>query len=517
MLDAPIIDAWDPEKVKIIPTFHPSWISCDDFIARVKSLKKRGFKCDVLYLAYPPQIKLSKTYKERFSKENINFSMQPFSGIYNGINYPDGYTAEEKAVMDCDGAECKTFLSLLMPSNLSKDYLYAEDCDITIQADGAVVYRSDSGAEEAIGNFLDAGIRLPENTALNRFKAKAMDRAMPIIIKEERVPEIIAQIPKYPRTYPPYRVFWTWDMLYSCNYTCAYCNIIRGRVNCSTEQTRHRIVELAVFKDIWDRIYDLYDSCAIRLTGGEPSIYPDFIKLVSFLTEKHVVNINTNLSFDIYKFMEKLSHQNICLNVSFHPEFITIENLMVKLRVLLKNGYGCSVCCVGYPPFLKDMERYKEILAHDNIPFNISPFMGAYEGRNFPNDYNEDERSILRRIANDPENKDDVNKKWLDFRMNEEKGKDKICRMGQTYAIILPNGDVKRCCSPFTKKIGSIFEKDFKIFDEAMLCDVDGKWNCPCFKAMLAGKEDSWTSLWVANEHSGRKKKKGVQQVSHEG
>jgi len=177
-------------------------------------------------------------------------------------------------------------------------------------------------------------------------------------------------------------------MLYSCNYTCAYCNIIRGRVNCNPEQTKHKIMELAVFKNIWDRIYDLYYSCAIRLTGGEPSIYPDFIRLVAFLTEKHVVNINTNLSFDIYKFMEKVPHQNVCLNVSFHPEFITIEDLMVKLRVLMKNGYGCSVCCASYPPFLKDLERYKEILAGDNIPFNMSPFMGTYESRNFPNDYN---------------------------------------------------------------------------------------------------------------------------------
>jgi MoaA/NifB/PqqE/SkfB family radical SAM enzyme len=279
-------------------------------------------------------------------------------------------------------------------------------------------------------------------------------------------------------------------------------------VNCTPEQTRYKIFKPEVFKDIWDRIFELYHSGVIRLTGGEPSIYPGFLEIVSFLTKKHTVNINTNLSFDIYKFMEKISYQNVCINVSFHPEFITIEDLMVRLRALKKNRYGCSVCCVGYPPFLKDLERYKEILGGDNIPFNMSPFMGNYEGRNFPNDYNEDERTILRRITNDTagKDKDEVNKKWLEFRMHEEKHKDKMCRMGQTYAIILPNGDVKRCCSPFTKTIGNIFQKDFRIFEESKPCDIDEKWNCPCFKAMLSGKEDSWMPLWAAKEHSMYKK-----------
>jgi len=512
MMDMSMIGAWNPEKVEIIPTLHPSWVNCDDFIVMVKMLKDKGFVRNILYLAYPPQLQLSKLYKEKFNKENLTFSIQPFSGICNGINYPDGYTAEEKAILSYDGAEYQSPLSRLMPSSLSKDYLYAKDCDITIQPDGAAVCRNDSGEEQAVGNFFDDNFMLPENIVSRRFQVNTIDNAISVSETEERVSEITAQIPRYPLTYPPYRVFWTWDMLYSCNYTCAYCNIIRGRVNCNPEQTKHKIVELKVLKDIWDRIFELYDSCAIRLTGGEPSIYPGFMQLVSFLTEKHVVNINTNLSFDIYKFMEKVPHQNVCLNVSFHPEFITIEDLMVKLRVLLKNGYGCSVCCVGYPPFLKDMERYKEILAHDDIPynlsisFNISPFMGNYEGRNFPNDYNENERSVLRKIANDPCVKDDTNKEWLNFRMNEEKRKDKMCRMGQTYAVILPNGDVKRCCSPFTKKIGNIFEKDFKIFDSAMPCDIDEKWNCPCFKAMLVGKENSWMPLWAANKHLAYKK-----------
>jgi MoaA/NifB/PqqE/SkfB family radical SAM enzyme len=166
---------------------------------------------------------------------------------------------------------------------------------------------------------------------------------------------------------------------------------------------------------------------------------------------------------------------------------------------------------VGYPPFLNDLERYKEILTQDNIPFSISPFMGSHETRNFPKDYNEEERQILRRLTNDPWGKDETSKKWLDFRINEEKPRgDKMCRMGQTYAIILPNGDVKRCCSPFSKKIGNIFEKDFRILDNPEPCDVNGKGECPCFKAMLVGKEDSWMPLWNVYKHSVYKQEKGI-------
>jgi len=522
-------DAWDPKKIEIIPTFHPSCVSLGDFMAKAKLLKDKGFVRNVLYLAYPPQMQLIKFYMEKFSNENIPLSISPFFGTYNGVDYPGGYNKEEKALLASCSRGHKIYLLEPVPENISPNQLYTADCDVTIKADGTAAYCSDSGKQEIIGNFFDNNFILPEKIMPRISQINIIDNQVSLREKEGYPSEntiyikddksrsedtanqvLEPQIPRYPRTYPPYRVFWTWDMLYSCNYTCAYCNIIRGRVNCAPEQTKHKIVELEALKDIWDRIFELYYSCAIRLTGGEPSIYPGFIQLVSFLTEKHVVNLNTNLSFDIHKFMERVLPQNVCINVSFHPEFITIEDLMVKLRALMKNGYGCSVCCVGYPPFLKDLERYKKILAGDNIPFNMSPFMGSYEARNFPGDYNEDERVILRKITDDPGAKDDTNKKWLDFRMNEEKRKDKLCRMGQTYAAILPNGDVKRCCSPFTKKIGNIFEKDFKIFDDAMPCDIDEKWNCPCFKAMLVGKENSWMPLWAANEHSAHKQEKGV-------
>jgi radical SAM superfamily enzyme YgiQ (UPF0313 family) len=63
MMDMSVIGAWDPEKVEIIPTFHPSWINCDDFIARAEILKDKGFMRNILYLAYPPQLQLSKLYK----------------------------------------------------------------------------------------------------------------------------------------------------------------------------------------------------------------------------------------------------------------------------------------------------------------------------------------------------------------------------------------------------------------------------------------------------------------------
>jgi MoaA/NifB/PqqE/SkfB family radical SAM enzyme len=510
MVSESAIDAWNPGRVEIIPTFHPSWVSINDFIAKAKLVKDKGFVRNVLYLAYPPQLQLSGFYKGKFNNENITFSVHPFFGTYNGVSYPEGYTMEEKALLVSFGAP-------------------VVDYDVNIQPDGVAAYCNNSGKQEIIGNFFDSNFILPEKITSRIFQINTINDLVSLRKEEELTSESIIsvknddtrsedtadkvlkpQIPRYPRTDPPYRVFWSWDMLYSCNYKCTYCNIIHGRVSCTPEQTKHKIVELGVLKDIWGRIFELYDSGVIRLTGGEPSVYPGFIQLVSFLTQKHVVNVNTNLSFDIYKFMEKIPYQNVCLNVSFHPEFITIEDLMIKLRALLKNGYGCTVCCVGYPPFLKDLERYKEILTENNIPFNMSPFLGSYEGRDFPKDYNEDEHNILRRITDDPTGKDEVNKKWLDFRMNEEKHKGKLCRMGQTYAIILPNGDIKRCCSPFTKKIGNIFEKDFEIFNDARPCDIDEKWNCPCFKAMLVGKEDNWLSLWAASQHSEYGQKKGI-------
>ena len=308
-----------------------------------------------------------------------------------------------------------------------------------------------------------------------------------------------------PRKEPPYRVFWNWDMLYECNYKCTYCDFANGRLpTCSRqEQGIYNKATLSEWKEVWDRIFNQYYSGLVRLSGGEPSIHPLFYKLVRLLQEKHIVDITTNLNFDINYFIKNIPPDNIGISASFHPQFSTLENFLEKAMLFQNRGYRISVCIVSYPPFLDKLEYFKGEFENRNFNFKISPFNGKYQGKDYPKAFSEEERRLLKKLANESPDPNMVllNRKWYEWKVEKETSiKSKVCRMGQMYAKILPNGDVFRCCHPDSGFLGNIFVKDFKLLDAAEPCNVGN--NCPCFKAMVAGEEDIWFPLWKAPEHS---------------
>jgi len=89
----------NPEKVKIISSFHPAFAGEDIFLKKVITLKKGGYADTVIYVAYPPQIDLIDYYKKIFEDKGIVFSVTPFCGIFKGLNYPGAYSDQEKKIL----------------------------------------------------------------------------------------------------------------------------------------------------------------------------------------------------------------------------------------------------------------------------------------------------------------------------------------------------------------------------------------------------------------------------------
>ena len=94
-----VISEIDPERVKIVSSFHPTFAKLDVFLEKAADLKKNGYGDTVIYVAYPPQLKLIDHYKEIFENRGILFSVTPFCGVFNGLNYPDSYSDDEKKVL----------------------------------------------------------------------------------------------------------------------------------------------------------------------------------------------------------------------------------------------------------------------------------------------------------------------------------------------------------------------------------------------------------------------------------
>ena len=290
-------------------------------------------------------------------------------------------------------------------------------------------------------------------------------------------------IPRY--SLPPYKVFFTWDINRECNYRCSYCKQAETGDSVYPHLGTVRLVE------IWDDIFERYGSCHIHISGGEPFIYPNFMELIEQLVEIHTLEFSTNLSWDIEPFFKNLSPERVQIGVSYHPQFADFEIFFNKTKLFKKFGFNVWVNYVAYPPHLEMLPRYKERIEAEGMKFSILPFNGEFDGRRYPENYTQEERKRLNIFIGS----DEVNEKMLDWRTdrNKSEAKGKLCRMGQMYARIYPDGETKACCAQDAINLGNFYRGTFKLLDEASVCESD---DCPCWKSMLVGREEEWVKHW---------------------
>jgi sulfatase maturation enzyme AslB (radical SAM superfamily) len=318
----------------------------------------------------------------------------------------------------------------------------------------------------------------------------------------------------------PYRCIFTWVMSPKCNYKCAYCSVrLFEKVNENIVNDKS-VREIA---DSWKNIYEKYGSSRIRLTGGEPSIYPGFFSILKELTKYHRLQLGTNLSFDINKFCDVADPEKVRVDVSLHCEYVKLEDFVKKIELLKKNRFKVSVSYVAYPDFIKNISLAKREIENMDLPFFVHPFSGVYKGKVYPLSYTEEEKKQIfeldkktntelenRKRNNDTEekffNKDGtinwngINKihevKKETYLNNKKENKYKMCRMGQMYAYVYPNGNVYRCCSSFNDNyLGNLFDKTVKLLENSEKCyDID---NCKCWRCMVPGEESRWLHTWL--------------------
>ncbi|MCR4663269.1 MAG: radical SAM protein [Endomicrobiaceae bacterium] len=326
----------------------------------------------------------------------------------------------------------------------------------------------------------------------------------------EELKQKMKVLPKYPKFYPPYKVYWNWDISFKCNYKCSYCEVIKKDVEFNTQ-----IADTGKWREVWDRIFDNYWCTHVRFSGGEPTIHPNFFPFLNMLLEKHTVDITTNLSFDLNKFLDKIKPGGLTLSASFHPEFVDFEKFFEKVKYLNNNGFFTAIAYVGYPPHLDKICEYKNKCEKFGIQFKIIPFIGIYKGKKYPESYDNRERMLLEGFTTNSKVKDldDINKAFFKWDVEKEENKEaketksklgKLCRMGQMYAKIHPDLTVTRCCAGYHGQesgiLGNILDPKFKLLDDALPCEFN--LDCPCFKGMFVNEyENTWNALWGSVDH----------------
>lgn len=533
------INQVDISKVKICPTFHPLFADFSKFIKRVLQLKEGGMVSPVKvnYLAYPPQLKLFDHYKEQFDKFKVPLVVMTFWGNYNGVNYPEGYTQQEKVIIepylgDRAGKEFQ-----LEPKKVKGKLCRAGQIYADIKADGTV-FRCGGSKAQSIGNLFSDNFNLLDKPMLcesefcpcNEWASLLVEKDIVIEEKtgddvilsklggrkamtkeeEEEIGQshfIIVDIPQRPfkkkeitidrKKIPPYYVFFTWDIHYACNYRCTYCNTPKHDqpMDMWKERDRKKVVYpgLSRWIEVWQEIYERYGSSEIHITGGEPFIYPSFIELITTLSKIHTLEIITNLALDVNDVIKNVTPDRVRIGTTFHPEFANLNEFIEKHNILRAHGFETWANYVLYPPILGKVAEYKSKFDELGIPFNMQPYLGFYREKEYPMGYSDEELSFLRECYQDD---DIVNKKTIEWKTNQPKRnmKGKPCRMGQMYAKIYPTGEAYRCCASDVLRIGNLIEGTFELLNEPLPCESE---HCFCWRCMLMDNEEGWKQHWV--------------------
>jgi MoaA/NifB/PqqE/SkfB family radical SAM enzyme len=508
-----------PEGILLSTSFHPEFVNIHEFLKKISFLKNNKFNVSVTYVAYPPFLKQLGYYKEIIEKKGIQFIIQLFNGSFGERVYPDAYTDEERILLKdyVDTSLHRSANRRIFEHKTNEEKKRIKNCRMgqmyaKIDRFGDI-FRCCAKQSPKLGNIFRSGLTLLNEAMFCEIEPCVCWKAM--IVGREESWFSQWEYPKHPKQYepikekknniinqsiyipqrnlkaqiPPHRVFITWDIHYNCNYKCSYCNAQKPGQDNFIEA---RYIEVGKWIAIWNDIYKRYGSCEIQLTGGEPFVYPEIMDLITQLSKIHTLEFSTNFSWDVEPFIKNIAPDRARVGISFHPEFIDFNLFLDKALRLKNSGFEVWVNYVAYPPLLKYMSKYKLEVEKAGMNFSILPFTGTFDGRLYPDEYLESERKIM----NSDCDINPVNKKTIDWRTGEQKNttKGKLCRMGQMYAKIHPDGEAYRCCGEGSSKLGNLIDETFELLEEPAPCECE---QCPCWRCMLVGQEKDWSSHWI--------------------
>lgn len=258
-----------------------------------------------------------------------------------------------------------------------------------------------------------------------------------------------------------------WHLTDKCNFNCIYCHPqIKAVLN---RPIQHNFTP----EEILQSFNRLNKTCHIQMSGGEPFLFPNYVKFCKELTKNHYISINTNFSLpNIKEFAKEINPKKVIgLWVALH--ILERERLKIPIQdfaenvVLYQNkGFNITVFYVLYPPllnrFLNDFNKLKS-MGVKNVAGKI--FKGVYNDKLYPDAYNAKERHLIMSFKDDYK----YSRTYLDGKMFF---KGHLCDAGRKFFKIDVDGNVRRCASA-SGSLGNLYRRTIKISKEATPCQVN--------------------------------------------
>ncbi len=246
-------------------------------------------------------------------------------------------------------------------------------------------------------------------------------------------------------------------LTFRCNIHCEYC------INLLTPEKRRAQRELSGRE--WVRAINRIShvrNVPITLQGGEPSLHPDFFWIINHVNPRQPIDILTNLSFNVEKFISSVEPSRLkrkapyaSIRVTYHPTDMDLDELILKVLRMKRAGFSIGVYGILHPRFKRKTLSAQIRCRNLGIDFRTKEFLGEYGGKTFG-------AFLYPDAVNNP--------------------KKKACLCRTTELILGPNGDVFRCHHDLYEgqsPLGNLLDKDFEIKDEYRKCVHYGSCN-PC-------------------------------------
>lgn len=176
----------------------------------------------------------------------------------------------------------------------------------------------------------------------------------------------------------PKSIFVTWTLHNFCNYRCSYCP---PGCHASTKRPYDHKDVIAFSEKVVMQAKSLgYNSYTIALSGGEPTLFPNFDEIIKTLYSQGIdVTFTSNGSRPLRFWETAVNYFNHCV-WSFHPENTNVEEFFEKARFVTQHCWLNVDFMMTKEHFSKNIELGKKLSELPNIYVDYSPIQIDFGG-----------------------------------------------------------------------------------------------------------------------------------------
>lgn len=285
---------------------------------------------------------------------------------------------------------------------------------------------------------------------------------------------------KVENLYPHYKdsVKIEWNLGKRCNYDCSYCpSEIHDNHSAHTDL---RVLERAI-----DEIAKLKNP-RISFTGGEPTVHPQFNKILDYAHKKvKWISVTTNgtRTVDFYRNLCRDYADYLVFSLHFEYDWERVLGTILSTAVpFYKNRVLVHIMML--PGKLAEAKHAIDYLSKHDIKFALRPirWTEAHDVFDDTSRYSVEEREFLKTANHNPPPNTLVDETvecnvndLLVNKTNQFKGW--LCRAGLESLMINWDGEVHRATCRVGGSLGNIYNWNFSIPTEEILCTRE--W-CTC-------------------------------------